>query len=288
MRKIIFLLICLSLFFSCGRSDDDFNKIENKIVAHIDNNEWNTLFDLIKEEDIPKGFQTVHRIRLEELSEDIITNFKKFKLKEVQNKKDTIIYGFVLNSSSSDFRNRISQLRKENEGGFDWGEYSFRNNFVGYNYKLKGYKQHLISDGVDCDIILSKNSGRKFVTLRIKSFNCNNYGKFKYLLSSNYGRWFSPPTKYNYRDKMKSYSWEKVYSSIKSDSFNVFEFYFMMNNSDVLFDKYEHLDIIFNSNFVVEEDYISPRILTYETFFKEYEKNIKTMNDEIKKSSVDF
>ena len=288
MKNYISLLICLSLFFSCGRSNEDFNKIENEIVAHIENNEWNTLFDLIKEEDIPKGFQTGHRKRFKELSEDIITNFQDFKLKELQNQKDTILYGFILNSSSRDFRNRISELRKENKGGFVWGEYSFRNTFFGYNYELKGYKQHLISDGVECDIILSKNRGGKFVALRIKDFNYTSYGKFKGLLRSNYGGWVSPPTKYNYKEMMKSYSWEKVYSSIKYDSFNVFEFYFMMNNSDVLFDKYEHLDIIFNSNFVVENDYISPRILTYETFFKEYEQNIENMNDEIKKSSVDF
>ena len=234
MKKIILVLLCISIFYSCERSDEDFNKIENEIIVHIQNNEWNTLFDLIKKEDIPNGFKSIHKQRLKELSKDIIINYKEFKLRELQNKKDTILYGFRLNSTSQDFKNRIYQLRNENKGGFEWGEYSFKNLVLGYNYKLKGYKQHLISDGLECDIILSRNKGRKFISLRVKDFNSKSDKKnFKYLLSSNYGSWFSVPSNYNYEDKMKFFDWKWVYSRIKSDSFNVFEFYFMMNNPDV-------------------------------------------------------
>jgi len=290
MRSVILVLLCISIFFSCKKSDEDFNKIENEIVIHIQNNDWNTLFDLIKKEGIPDEFKSIHRQRLKELSKDIVINYKEFKLKELHNKKDTILYGFILNSTSQDFKNRISELRKENNGGFEWGKYSFKNSFLGYKYELSGYKQHLISDEVDCDIILSRNKGKKFTSLRVKDFNSkSNNSKFKYLLSSNYGRWFSVPSNYNYEDKIKLFDWESVYSRIKSDSFNVFRFFFMINNSDVFkFEKYKNHDIIFNSNFVIDKDIISSRFLTYEMFFKEYEQTILDMKDEIQKSSVEF
>ena len=88
---------------------------------------------------------------------------------------------------------------------------------------------------------------------------------------------------------MKLFDWERIYSKIKSDSFNVFQFYFMTNNPDIfMFEKYKNVDIIFNSNFVIVKDIISSRILTYDIFFKEYEQTILDIKDEIKKSSVDF
>ena len=266
------------MFFNCKKNNEEFKLIEKKMTTYIVNNEWESLFELIKNENIPEGFTIQQEKRLEELSTEIVIKYKDYKLEMLKEKKDTIIYGFVLNSSMKSFKSRIKELRKANGGGFKWGKWSFQNYFPKFKYELEGYKQHFVSDGVDCDLVISPAKTKIIKAIRLKSFNDKNDKNFRSLLSLKYGKWVDIPSKYKYGNN-KYYGWEYIYSLIKRNYFNVFQIYFLNKKEVIELSESNYNSVIFNSNFAIIDDALCPRILSYDLFFEEYEKSILDIKD---------
>ena len=293
MRHSFFYTLILLITISCGEkySETKFNELDVMLTTSIQNNEWDKLFNKIRELDIPNNFNDNQNKRLEEISKDIVFGYKNFKLNEIENKKDTIIYGFVLNSTKNDFRKRIKELRKENQGGFVYDTYNFRNRLLGTTFELKGYQQRFISEGVDCNLIISIGSLNEVNNLRVKHYDCNSSsGNFNDILIKNYGRFLDLTSYSDYKKYKLRNDWKSIYRSISNNSFNPFISYYISNEDLFRYKKLEYDlgDVIFNENFVIVDDFISYRFMTYKQFFKEYDEKLETLNNEKEKSKKVF
>ena len=285
MKNKIFLLFLMISLTNCQFNDKnkEFEVVENQLRTHIQNNEWEDLFMLVKKYNLPNNYNEKNTEILKDISNEILIKYKDYKLKESIGRKDTVIYGFILNSTQNEFRTRVSELRKENKGGFVWGEYTLSIYLVNYDYTIGGYKEHFILNDTECDLIIQKNKQGKINSIRLHHFNCKSpyslSNGFTDILSSNYGEFLEIPTRYH------MFYWRSIYENIRENNFNVFKTYFLSNEDVFKYEKYKsYNEIIFNPNFVVFDDSMSPRIMTYELFFKEYDEVVNELKKELKRS----
>ena len=286
MKNQILLLFFFISLTNCQFNDknNEFEIVENQLRTHIQNNEWEDLFVLVKKYNLPNNYNEKNTEILKDISNEILTKYKDYELKKSIGRKDTVIYGFILNSTQNEFRTRISELRKENNGGFVWGTSTLSSYFYNYEYSVSGYEEHLMMNGVECDLIIQKNKKGKINSIRLHHFNCKYESPlvngFNDILSSNYGEFTDIPSSYS-----KTFYWRDIYDQIRKNDFNVFKTYFLSNEDVFKYEKYKsHNEIIFNPNFVVFDDSMSPRIMTYELFFEEYEGVVNELKKELKKS----
>jgi hypothetical protein len=282
MRHIFLILSIFLLQTSCNKKKESFETTKNELIENLQKEDFDLALNLfITIENLKLNSTEI--ITVDSLKLDYLNRYKKVYLKNMSNKKDTIFNGFILNSNTVDFENRINTLR---ENGFT---YSLTETFnipdvrikqAHRRKKISVFQETLSINSKKCTYglnpIFDKSSRLLALEIYVEN-NCwvfpNGSGEgdviYNKIQEEHFGKFRIPSTTYEY---LKTSSLNKT--NTKSHPLKLYFIQNFKSNSSFLWDFYANKDYIFTDNFIIIENYGKITYQTYNSFFEGFDNKL--------------